>query len=703
MTHTTRARRAPSGRTGHEEPDEAKSLEAEPIEALSTESEPTRAKRPPRVLLSSVCRPIGPSVGDAPSVGYELLHGQVTRAQGLFSPRSLHLHFSLEYIAENLEAECVVLQYPSRAELIAELRKGYDFICISFLLALFHRMQDAVALVRKHAPETRIVLGGYGTVLSDDVLAPYSDHVCREEGVEYMRDLLGESPLPMPYAHPLIFSKLRVFGTPVSRTGMIFAGLGCPNGCDFCCTSHFFKRRHIKLLPTGKDIYRVVERYLATDPDLSLVVLDEDFLLNKRRAMEFRDAVVAGGRALSIFCFASIRAISQYKMEEILEMGIDGLWIGYEGKNSGFNKQDGRPVEELFVDLRQHGVSILASMIVGMPHQDEVSVQEELDGLLALEPSLCQFLIYGPTPGTPFFDRVTSEGLLRKDLVSNPELYYKRCDGFTAMVDHPTLSPATIEAQQRDCFRQDFERLGPSIYRSIEASLLGYRSLRDSQNPLLRQKASRLAKDLRNAYPVFLAGRLFGPNRRIRKKVRSLQVSLHAEFGKPSFMERVRSVFAVALAARTSFELKFNLRQHPRVVRSEYRMPAEAPKMSRAWRKLHRIRHGLALDRDPEGAVCLRLSGSLLEGEAKRLSKQLRRALKRSRDSLVLDFNRLTQLEREAAQQLMDRLMDYHERIRIQLPTALMQSGAASVLAACLLANGLEAPLPPDLCGITDL
>ena len=34
-----------------------------------------------KVLLTSVCRPLGPESGDAPSVGYELLYRQVTRAQ----------------------------------------------------------------------------------------------------------------------------------------------------------------------------------------------------------------------------------------------------------------------------------------------------------------------------------------------------------------------------------------------------------------------------------------------------------------------------------------------------------------------------------------------------------------------------------------------------------------------------------------------
>ena len=127
-----------------------------------------------KILLTSVCRPLGPKYGDAPSVGYELLYGQVTRAQGLFSPRTVNIHFSLEYIAENLDAPTVVLQYPSKRELIRELKKGYDYVGVSFLLAVMHKMKETVALIRQYAPNSKIVLGGYGTVLKDEVLKPYA-------------------------------------------------------------------------------------------------------------------------------------------------------------------------------------------------------------------------------------------------------------------------------------------------------------------------------------------------------------------------------------------------------------------------------------------------------------------------------------------------------------------------------------------------
>ncbi len=79
----------------------------------ASEKQVDRPSQSPKVLLTSVCRPLGAAHGDAPSVGYEVLHGQVTRSQGVFSPRSVNFTYGLDYIAANLDAPAVVLQYPS--------------------------------------------------------------------------------------------------------------------------------------------------------------------------------------------------------------------------------------------------------------------------------------------------------------------------------------------------------------------------------------------------------------------------------------------------------------------------------------------------------------------------------------------------------------------------------------------------------------
>jgi len=616
---------------------------------------------------------MGPQFGDAPSVGYELLYRQVTRAQGIFSPRTVNVHFSLEYIAENLDAPTVVLQYPSKRELIKELKKGYDYVGVSFLMAVMHKMKETVALIRKYAPNSKIVLGGYGTVLKDEVLMPYADYICREEGVAYFRRLLGEPAISMPYKHPLVVSWLKIFGLKVSGTGKIFAGLGCPNGCDFCCTSHFFSRQHIKLLPTGQDIYDVVERYLDADPRLVFLILDEDFLLNKKRAMEFRDCVIKDGKKISIFAFSSIKAISQYTVEEILEMGIDGFWIGYEGTRSNYAKQQGRAVPEVLTEFREHGITILTSMIVGFDYQNQEVVAKELDGLMQLKPSLAQFLIYGPVPGTPFHERIIKENLLQDRYTTDKDLFYRRADGFRTMIKHPTLSPEEIEAIQTWCFEQDFQRLGPSIYRVLEARLLGYQKLKHSPNPLLRAKAEYYATELRYAYPVFLAGRFLGPNAAVRRWIGELERRIHAELGRPAFGQRCKSVLGVGAALWTALTLKLDWFQHPRLMRTTYRLPEKRWSAFETWEELHRkfTSPDFSVQVELQHAkqrVWMRIEGALSRPDAEGLAHRLSESLARSKNQLVLDFNKLRWDKATDLKPLREKLAEYRSRIRVVLP-----------------------------------
>lgn len=531
------------------------------------------SKKSKRLLLTGICRPLGEKYGDGISVGYELLHGQVTRSQGFFSPRSFQINFSLEYLAHNLEIPTVVLHYPSKKELIRELKKGYEYIGITFVLSLFHRLKEMVELIKRYSPKSKIILGGYGTVLSDEELKPYGDYICREEGVGFLRKLFGEKEkASTAHHHPMIINGLKVFSKSIGDNGMIFAGLGCPNGCDFCCTSHFFKRKHIRLLSTGRDIFELMMRYRKKNPNVKFTVIDEDFLLNKPRAMEFRDCVRAAGVDMPMFVFSSIKALSQYTIEEILEIGISGVWIGYEGRRSNYSKQEGRPVEEVIRELRAHGINVLCSMIVGFDYQTPEIIQEEFDGLMALEPTFSQFLIYGPTPGTPFYERVMSESRLREKFISKREAYYRRCTGFYSMVKHPSMKPTQIQEIQRNCFTNDFHHLGPSIIRGIENWWHGYRNLKDSANETLRGCAVRYKEDILNSLPAFWPAMLFGPTKAMRKKARALYKDIRKEFGPFGLEKKIRFWLSIPLALWTAWTIRVGWFQHPRLIRTQHRL-----------------------------------------------------------------------------------------------------------------------------------
>src|SRR5512137_1149994 len=116
-----------------------------------------------KVLLTTVCGPFGIDTDDCTRhVMPELFHAQVTRAQGIFSIRATYISYGLEYIANNITTPTTVLQYPTMKQFKHELRKGYDYVGISFVIATFGKLQKMCRMVREVSPDSKIILGGYG-------------------------------------------------------------------------------------------------------------------------------------------------------------------------------------------------------------------------------------------------------------------------------------------------------------------------------------------------------------------------------------------------------------------------------------------------------------------------------------------------------------------------------------------------------------
>jgi haloalkane dehalogenase len=580
-----------------------------------------------KLLLTSVIRPFG-GPGEGDSVGAELFHAQITRAQGPFSPRQTIRVWALDYLAENIQAPTVTLHYPSRREFVRELRRGeYTHVGINFVVATFHKVREMVALVRRHLPSAKVILGGYGTVLPDSLLGPHSDAICREEGVGFLRRLLGEPEGPIRTPHAPIPGIAVLSHQQPNVIGHVTAGLGCPNGCDFCCTSHFYKRRYQRFLESGRDIY---EALLATQQRAradgmkmnSFIVIDEDFFINHRRAREFLDCVREGGTALSMMGFGSVRGLSRFTAREIAEMGFDTIWTAFEGKHAGYSKQRGRPLAELYADLKSVGCAQLTSMIIGFPYQDEATIRAEFEEVMALDPALLQCLIYFAFPGTPFHEQAISEGRYRSTYRSDADL--RRWDGFAMHFDHPHFEdPERIEALQREIFRQDFERLGPSLLRLGRVWLTGYENLRGDPNPLLAARARLLARTVRPLVPLARATARHGPNPTVRGKAAALHRDLVRLTGAETWRERAEGETSSLLYLFTRATGSTGYLQQPGLLRTVHNLRGAGE--SQDTRRVMRLQGGRFAGLVGLGRVLLEDTGDNLRSLGGRLFPTLKR------------------------------------------------------------------------------
>ena len=526
------------------------------------------------VLLTTVCRPFGQD-GEGDSVGAELFHAQVTRNQGIFSYRQVIRCWGLDYIAENIETPTVVLHYPSEREFIQEITsRHFKIIGINFVVATFHKVRRIVSLIRRHSPDSKIVLGGYGTVLSDKELAPYADFICREEGIGYMRRLLGDpnnGDIRHPYA-PIESPRVFSYSLP-TKVAHITGGLGCPNGCDFCCTSHYFKRKYIPFVRSGRELYDVIRQMekaagAAGDHLSGFIIIDEDFFIHTSRAREFLECVRQSGRSLSLMGFGSVKGLSKFTADEIAEMGFDILWTGFESPSAGYPKMEGNDLTTLYTALKNRGVAILSSMIIGFPDQDRKQILQDARQLQELGPALWQILIYFAFPGTPFYERAISDNLYHAKYLQNPD--YRKFDGFSMHFKHRHFLPEELERLQNQLYQDSFERLGPSIVRFVETWFDGWRHMRQASNPLLRDRAKRMRAYIEGALPGLYPAAFFGPNRIQRRKARVLIRQIKSAFDPLPVSSRLSGLATLPLASWTWLASRFKIGQQPGLLRVEY-------------------------------------------------------------------------------------------------------------------------------------
>ncbi len=522
----------------------------------------------PRVLLSSVCKPFGERYGDAPLVraegGYQLMW-----AQGVFLSEGVTTQWGIDFIAANLEAPTVTLHYPSMRRFVAELRRGYDYVGIAFVASTLHKLIPMVRAVRRHAPDTRIVLGGYGTSLPDDELAPIADHICRGEGVAFMRELLGEPPRD-GFAQPDIVQRRSIFSIPIpTGRGFVFAGLGCPNGCDFCATSHFFDRRYIPFLEDGQAIFDALLAMRRRHPGMDdFYITDEDFLLDQRRGRGFLEAVRASDLPpLSISLLSSVKALSQYEPTELVEMGVDWVWVGYEGAGAGFDKLRGRPVAELFASLRAHGINVMASMILGLDHHTPAVIRDEFEALMDMRPAMTQYMLYNLDYGTPLYERMEAAGRIRRETFDDRS----RWDGTSLMFDHPAFAEGEIAAIQHDLYREDYRRLGPSVFRLTENALNGWRNLRHHPVPRVRTKAARYRRDAHRNM-VILPASVPHALPHHRPWLRRLYAGLADDTGPLTLRERVLAGGVRPMIRYTKLRQRLGLFRQPPTTRLTWRV-----------------------------------------------------------------------------------------------------------------------------------
>lgn len=475
-----------------------------------------------------------------------------------------HLHVNFAHLlAQNIDLPSVFLEYPRREDFEQEIAKGYDYVALS----TFHNQVDDLVemcrLVRKKAPRSVIVLGGWGGVgleatLDKQALAELCDHVCHEEGIRFMRRLLGEDPdRPMFHSHlpRWSYSLPMVNRQPPGATPVVVASVGCPMGCDFCGTTEMFCRQRIPLM-TPEQVHREFRRAWRENPDTPQATLLEEDSYQNREFMEelgrlLREDTEFGLGYYNFYCLASINSVSKWTFEEMALTGCSVAFIGVESKfapDNGYQKRKGLSAPEVFAGLHRVGICTTGAWMIGFDFQNRENIQEDLQEFVGLEPTTQQLTRVCPFPATPLWKRMKEEGRIRDDVRWEEISFY----GGGGMAPRNFNDHEVMEIIERG-YQQLYETHGACLARMVHVNLQGYEYCMENRkrNRYFGERSAYHKRLAMTIYPLLKAMEVYAPNNIVRKRMKDIRRMYHRLCGKPTAFQVAAEKILLGLSGAT--------------------------------------------------------------------------------------------------------------------------------------------------------
>jgi radical SAM superfamily enzyme YgiQ (UPF0313 family) len=494
------------------------------------------------ILLTSVFGPYAQDdqYGSRRINPMELYHNQVTRFQGPFSLRMFHRSFGLMLIQDNISAPCTLLDFPPLERFIQEIRENeYDVVGISAIIPNIGKVAKMCNLVRRYCPQATIVVGGHVTNRADIRALIDADHIVRGDGVAWFRKFLGQDP-EAAVNHPMAYSAngTRILGVtlrdkPGDTAAVLIPSVGCPVGCNFCSTSALFggKGHFINFYETGDALYEVmcaIENRLKVQ---SFFVLDENFLLHRKRALRLLELMQSGQKSWSLYVFSSARVLKSYTMEQLMGLGISWVWMGLEGNSSRYAKLGSVDTRKLVRSLQTEGIRVLGSSIIGLEDHRPEDMDRIITEAVDHAADFHQFMLYTPIPGTPLYAKHAADQTLLDETELSPADTHGQ---YRFNYRHAHIPKGEEEHFLHRAFESDFKTNGPSLARMIRTQLKGWQRHRHHADLRIRKRIAREAGPLAttNVAAVWAMARWYGKkDTRMSGRMRMLLKDLYSAFG----------------------------------------------------------------------------------------------------------------------------------------------------------------------------
>ncbi len=238
--------------------------------------------------------------------------------------------------------------------------------------------------------------------------------------------------VPFPARHLVPFHEYQLFNRDAA-IGFMITSRGCTFACNYCSSSHLmgglFRAR------SPGNVVDEVEELASTYNVDTIEFLDDNFMLDRSRALMVAREIRSRGLDVSFIASSRVNAVSHDVLTELKKAGLSTIYYGVESGSVRtlqlMNKRITLSMAEDAVRIAKDcGIRVLASFILGYPGERHEDMDATIRFALRLDPDYAQFTILTPYPGTPIFRELKEKDLLATEdwdryTVLNPVIRYE--------------------------------------------------------------------------------------------------------------------------------------------------------------------------------------------------------------------------------------------------------------------------------------
>jgi len=361
------------------------------------------------------------------------------------------------YLRENNHKPCVldleVLKWDLKKLLEYVLKFDPDIIGITSMTINFLNAQKIAALMKANLRSVPVIIGGpHLTAAPIETLSGYPDFdygvygegeitfleiaekIKKKEPINNLKGLVWRNDknkvivsepreyienldiLPFPawdllesfptsYPHSILESKR----LPAAS---IMTSRGCPFQCTFCDNSIFgTKVRHFSADYTLRMIKHLIDNYGIRD----LMILDDNFLLSKKKLFKICDTIINNKLDLTWYCMGHAKTMTEDRLKKIKQAGCWFIELGIESGNDEMLKKikkstTKKEITDAISHAKKAGLKTKGNFIFGFPGDTLETIKESTRFALEIDLDFFQQNFLTVWPGCEIFSQIRNDG-----------------------------------------------------------------------------------------------------------------------------------------------------------------------------------------------------------------------------------------------------------------------------------------------------